>query len=131
MSHSEAQRLGVGQTGSTLEGVWKNRLTNNRNDASIVIADVVLYLHTFMSTLIIQRNFNTKTNQTSTHGFHRLHLLAMQTHSSPGNVTSAARNVATEGSTQMRETHVTMLFGHPTCISVTYCGLPLQYRDML
>jgi hypothetical protein len=55
VSHSEAQRLlGVGQTGSTLEGVWKNRLTNNKNDAFIVIADVVLYLNTFMSTLTIQ-----------------------------------------------------------------------------
>ena len=74
MSHSEAQRLlGVGQTGSTLEGVWKNRLTNNKNDASIVIADVVLYLNTFMSTLTIQRNFSPKTNQTSTYGFHGLH----------------------------------------------------------
>jgi hypothetical protein len=114
VSHSEAQRLGVGQTGSTLEGVWRNRLTNNKNDASILIANVILYLNTFMSTLTIQRDFNPKTKQTRTYGFHRLHLLATQTHSRQGNVTSGVRNVATEGSIQTRETHITMLFGYPT-----------------
>jgi len=133
VSHREAQRLlGVGQTGSTLEGVWKNRLTNNKkNDASIVIANVVLYLNTFMSTLTIQRNINPKINQTRTYGFQRLHLLAMQTHSSLGNVTSAVCNAAKEGSIEIRETHITLLFGHRTCISVTYCGLLLKYMDML
>ena len=42
--------------------VSKNRLTNRKNEATIVLVDIVFLLHIFTSTVTIRRHFNRETN---------------------------------------------------------------------
>jgi hypothetical protein len=90
----------------SLRRVSKNRLTNRKNEATIVLVDVFFLLHVFTSTLTIRRHFNRETNL-YTQSFMR----CFAAHSNPRwprkyNPCS----IRNERSTQTHKTHITVPF---------------------